>query len=89
MSPLLLSTFNQYVGSRLSASQAGQFVASLKVFPVPDRMAMDDWRAHVPMHLLESWRSLPVDERLALFVMAVSATHPYEFVLGPEEPIMN
>ena len=89
MSPLLLATFNHYTGTKRTASEAAAYVARLPVFPVPERMAMDDWRAHVPMHLLEAWATLPTDERIALYVMAQSATHPFDCHFGPEEPAMN
>lgn len=89
MSSILLATFNHYLGRNLNAAEAAGYVSQLKVLPIPERMTMDDWRAHVPMHLLEAWQRLPASERLALYVMAQSATHPFECHFGPDEPAMN
>ena len=89
MSYLLLETFNHYVGRQHSASEAATYVASLHILPMPERISLEDWRAHVPMHLLEGWHLLPDNERIALYVMAQSATHPYECASGPDNPTMN
>ena len=65
------------------------YVARIVVLPIPDRLSLDDWRAHVPMPLLEGWSTLSDDQRLTVYVMAQSATHPYECANGPDEPAMN
>jgi hypothetical protein len=89
MSPLLLETLNLYTGLDLSEPEAVRFIAAAFAVPVPERLSMDDWQAHVPMHLLEGWRRLSDDERVVIYVMAQCATHPYECTVGPEYPGMN
>lgn len=89
MSPILLKTLNLYRSVNLSAEEAASYVAGLEVFPLPDRLALDDWRMHVPMHLLEQWGTLTDSERVTIYVMAQSATHPHELQQGPEDPQMN
>jgi hypothetical protein len=89
MSAMILRTFNHYAGRYYTPAEAAAFVAGVRVLPLPDRVSLDDWRVHVPMHLLEGWANLSDEERLAVYVMAQSATHPYECNTGPEEPAMN
>jgi hypothetical protein len=88
---LLLQIFNQYAGTArtLSFTEAAAYVARVPVMPIPERLALDDWRAHVPMPLLEGWAKLSDQERLALYVMAQSATHPFEFMSSLDEPVLN
>jgi hypothetical protein len=89
MTSLLLNIFNQYVDGKHTIAQAAAFVAKLPVLPMPDRVTLDDWRVHVPMPLLEAWAKLSDVERIVLYVMAQSATHPYECRTGVDEPTMN
>jgi|SRR5579862_2271337 len=89
MSPVVLKTFNQYVGREFSADDAKQHLRSIPVLPLPDRLMLDDWRAHVPMHLLEGWRTLGDEERMTILIMAQSATHTHESGPMPDEPRMN
>ena len=89
MSSLLLETFNHYLGNDCTAEQAAAYVAGLRVLPMPERISLDDWRAHVPMHLLERWSMMTDDERITVYVMAHCATHPYECTNGAENPTMN
>lgn len=89
MTPLLLNIFNQYVEGKYTLAQAAAFVARLPVLPMPDRVTLDDWRAHVPMPLLEAWAKLSDVERIVVYVMGQSATHPYECRSGADEPTMN
>jgi hypothetical protein len=86
---MMLRTFNRYAGQYHTPAEASVFVARVQVLPLPERVSLDDWRVHVPMHLLEDWSHLSDEERLAIYVMAQSATHPYECNTGPEEPAMN
>lgn len=78
MSPLLLEIFSCYVGRESSAAEASAYVAALRVMPISDEIVLADWRVHVPVPLLERWPELLDEERVAIFVMATSATHPYE-----------
>ena len=89
MSPKVLQIFNHYVGGNFTLAQAAAYVAKVPVLPIPERVSMDDWRVHVPMPLLEGWARLSDQERIVVYVMAQSATHPYECMTGPEEPAMN
>jgi hypothetical protein len=86
----MLATFNDYMGGwRRSASEAAAFVGEIEIMPLPDHLELDDWRSHVPMHLLEVWDTLSTDEQMALFLMGQSATHSYDVSPGCETPIMN
>lgn len=87
MTRLMLRTYNQYAGLSQSADEVAQALVALPVFPLPDKVAPNDWRVHVPMQLLEGWRRLSDDERVAVYVMAQSATHPFEMPAG-EDPIV-
>jgi hypothetical protein len=90
MSPIMLETFNQYLGGRRrNAAQAAFFLARIPIMPLPENLPLDDWRSHVPMHLLEAWETLSSVEQMSLFLMAQSATHSYECTTGPELPAMN
>ena len=89
MNPLLLQIFNQYVGGTFTGAEAAAYIAKIPVSPFPTRMSMSDWRVHVPMPLLEGWSKLSDLERLTVYVMALSATHPYECATAQDEPAMN
>lgn len=63
-------------------------VAALPVEPIANVLVLTDWRVHVPMPLLDRWGELSDEERVAIFVMATSATHPYEGA-KPPSPALN
>jgi len=89
MSTLLLGTFNHYEGASLTPDQAFAKVKELPILPLPEPVPATDWRAHVPMNLLEGWKALCDGERVAIFVMARSATHPYENPLDCDDTSLN
>jgi hypothetical protein len=78
MTPILLEVFGCYIGREFSAAEAFAYVATLPVMPISDKIVLADWRVHVPMPFLERWLDLTNEERVAIFVMATSATHPHE-----------
>jgi len=66
MNVILLKTFNLYLGTQWSAAEATGYLAGIRVLPLPDRISLDDWRFHVPMHLLEAWSTLTDEDRLTI-----------------------
>ena len=89
MTSILLRTFNHYAGGNYTAAQAIEKVKSILIFPLPEPLPLRDWRAHVPMHFLEDWQALADGERVAIYIMAQSATHPYEKCEQCDGPTMN
>ena len=89
MNTLVLKIFNHYVGGDHSFHEAAAYVADIPILPIPERITLNDWRVHVPMPLLESWEKLSDVERIVLYVMGQSATHPYECATDHDSPVMN
>jgi hypothetical protein len=88
MSPLVLEILNAYTEQKCTISEAFIFISELEVLPLPEELCLDDWRSHVPMPFLEEWHALSDDERVCIYVMALSGTHPYESSL-PDFPGQN